>query len=150
MLLVTLPDLCERVIVSETRGDEKRVEASARGHLFVTVVVSGLVAAAVAFVVSLAIVPFVVGARGKSLTATTIAEGSADVPLSEARTGEVVVHYPHPFIRPPTLTFPEGLQDCFLVEQKADSFKLGRDVAGELTWATVTRVKWKAEGVPSE
>ena len=52
-----------------------------------------------------------------------------------------------PFATPPYLSFPDGLEDCEVVDQKPGSFKLRRYAAGGNTWASV---KWKAEGLPTK
>ena len=122
-------------------------------------VLMGAVSAFVAAVVSLAVVslafvffvgPRSVGPAGQP-AGLAIEEDEADVPFKgDSRKGEVEVFYRKPFASPPKLTFPGGLSDqCFLVEQKADSFKLGRDVSGTGLYSSVAKVKWRAEGVPA-
>lgn len=115
-----------------------------------TVVVSGLVAAVVASAVSLAVV-FLIAPAGRGLFSaeTVIQESFAEVPLrGNTMKGETEVFYLRPFAAPPKLIFPESLGGCFVMEQKADSFKLGRDVTGASGYG-IGPVKWRAEGVPA-
>jgi hypothetical protein len=54
----------------------------------------------------------------------------------------------HPsFASPPHLTFPDGHADWEITVQKADSFGLSRDPAGD---GNKRKFKWKAEGQPAK
>ncbi len=122
-----------------------------RGYVLM-VAVSGLVAAVVSLTVVFLFGPRPGGGEGPGHSGGTAAEeGVAEVPvMGESKKGEMQVFYRAPFASPPKLTFPEGLpDDCFVVEQKADSFKLGRDVSTRGLYQTVARVKWRAEGLPA-
>jgi hypothetical protein len=77
-------------------------------------------------------------------TKTVVLEGTAEVRWGE----EVEVFYKQPFASPPYLTFPGGLDaTCHFADQKARSFKLRRDNAGQ-AGAQFPKVIWKAEGQP--
>lgn len=80
---------------------------------------------------------------------TLVQEGVARVHLAQRREEpyELDVFYKVPFASPPYLSFPDGLEDCEVADQKPASFKLRRYAAGGDTWATV---KWKAEGQPAK
>lgn len=83
-----------------------------------------------------------------------VEEGKVQVPVqASTKKGEVVVFYRTRFASPPQLTFPpNGLENnCFVVEQRADSFKLGRDETGpSVGYAIAPWVEWRAEGVPAK
>ncbi len=73
---------------------------------------------------------------------TVILEGIAEVRWGE----ELEVFYKSPFASPPHLTFPGGLDStCHVADQKATSFKIRRDNAGQ-AGNQFPKVKWKAEG----
>ena len=84
-----------------------------------------------------------------SATQTVVQEGLAQVHLAQSggQPYELEVFYKVPFATPPYLSFPDGLDDCEVADQKPGSFKLRRYVAGGNTWAYV---KWKAEGMPAK
>jgi hypothetical protein len=76
---------------------------------------------------------------------TVVLEGTAEVRWGE----EVEVFYKRPFASPPYLTFSGGLDGtCHVVDQKAMSFKLKRDNAGQ-AGGQFPKVMWKAEGPPT-
>jgi hypothetical protein len=102
-------------------------------------VVAALVAAGTAFVTVRLLVPD----QTRSANTVTL-EGTAEVRFGE----ELEVFYKTRFAEPPHLTFPEGLGNCQVVDQKAASFKLRRDPAGD-AGKHYPGVKWKAEGQPT-
>lgn len=115
-----------------------------------TAAIAAIVAAVVSLFVSLVVTLILVniGRSGAgSWNSSVIEEGSATIPL-KGSTGELEVFYKRPFASPPSLTFPSGLQGCFVVAQKPESFKLGRDVTGHSSWVHEITVSWKAEGIP--
>jgi hypothetical protein len=83
-------------------------------------------------------------ARGLPATGRLrVEEGEAAVPTQgRVAPGEVEVFYRTPFPSPPQLTFPEGTQGCYVVEQKPGCFKLKREAT---SGDPFVRVKWKAE-----
>jgi hypothetical protein len=108
--------------------------------------VSALLACVVAAVTALVTVRLLVSPTVQSPTVqssnTMILEGVVDL----ARGAEREVFYKTPFAAPPSLTFPEGLEQWVQVtDQKAGSFKLQR---GPNFGPDVAKVKWKAEGQP--
>jgi hypothetical protein len=73
---------------------------------------------------------------------SVILEGTAELRWGE----ELEVFYKRPFGSPPHLTFPGGLDGtCHIADQKATSFKIRRDNAGQ-AGNQFPNVKWKAEG----
>jgi hypothetical protein len=81
-----------------------------------------------------------------------VEEGKVQAPVqASTKKREVEVSYRTRFASPPQLTFPPNRLDdgCFLVEQKAGSFQLGRDVTGPFGYAVAPWVHWRAEGIPS-
>ena len=134
--------------MSNSPTEQPKARASSSGCL-VTAAIAALVAAVVSVVVSVTVTLVVAQfARGTAAWGVPlIEEGSATVPL-KGSTGELEVFYKRPFASPPSLTFPSGLQGCYVVAQKSGSFTLGRDVTGHTSWVSEITVSWKAEGLP--
>src|SRR5262245_24369874 len=109
--------------------------------------VSALLACVVAALVAAGTAYFTVRLLGPAPAPsanTVILEGAAEVRFGQ----ELEVFYKTPFAQPPHLTFPEGLGNCHVVDQKAGSFKRRRDPAGD-AGKSYPGVKWKAEGQPT-
>jgi hypothetical protein len=85
-----------------------------------------------------------------ALVEPRVEEGVAQVPLKgDSKKGELIVFYKIPFLTPPSLTFPDGIaESCFVEDQKAESFKISRDVSRHAGWESVSKLKWRAEGLP--
>ena len=113
-------------------------------------IISGIFSGVMCTVICLLFLFVVIPAsRTVSSLSTVTEEGSVTVTIAgETRKGETQVFYKRPFASPPHLGLEEGY-DCVISEQKADSFKVSRDVSGRGSWTSATTVKWKAEGTPA-
>ena len=118
-------------------------------------IISGIVSGMVCAVICLLAI-FVVLPSGKSMSTpdgsdTITEQGEVDVLIVGGTTkGEAEVFYRDPFATTPRLTILPGSDtDCVIKEQKADSFKLARDVTGRGSYVSISNVKWKAEGTPA-
>lgn len=135
--------------MSSSTTEDSKPHSKAGGWLF-TALIAAVVATVVSFIVSLVVALVIAPLVGHGGNSAVIEEGMVDVPLTgNTFAGELKVFYRQPFDSPPSLTFPAGLDGCFVVEQQAASFTLGRDVRGHAGWSTLAHVKWKAEGVPA-
>lgn len=137
-------------MTSEPMQNRKTSGSSWLGYIVVGIMAGGFGGLISAVVCLAAVFVLLGGSDGKGLapkSETAVEQGTADVTImNETRKGETAVFYRRPFASPPQLTISGG--SAFIMEQKADSFKVGRDVTGHTSFSTTESVTWKAEGIP--
>jgi hypothetical protein len=75
-------------------------------------------------------------------TTPLVQEGEVRVQLGT----EQDVYYPIPYASPPNLTIDDLMNECMIVSQEADHFRIRNDGKANMRWGSVP-IKWKARGL---
>lgn len=98
-------------------------------------------AAIVALVSSMGCLNLQFGGKSSTTEDPSVVPQTSSITIPKGQ--ELTVYYPKPYASPPNLELDNSSQNCKIIEQRADHFRVRND-------GTTLEVKWTARGVPMQ